>query len=42
MALEKFGMCIENQPEILVTGASGGVGSVATQILLKSGRISLF
>lgn len=37
MALEKSGMCVENQPEILVTGASGGVGSVATQILLKSG-----
>ena len=37
IALEKSGMCIENQPEILVTGASGGVGSVATQILLKSG-----
>lgn len=42
MALEKFGMCVENQPEILVTGASGGVGSVTTQILLKNGRISLF
>lgn len=37
MALEKAGMCVENQPEILVTGASGGVGSVATQLLLKSG-----
>lgn len=37
MSLEKSGMCVENQPEILVTGASGGVGSVATQLLLKSG-----
>lgn len=37
MALEKSGMKVENQPEILVTGASGGVGSIATQLLLKSG-----
>lgn len=37
IALENAGMCVENQPEILVTGASGGVGSVATQMLLKSG-----
>lgn len=37
MALEKSGMCVENQPEILVTGASGGVGSVAVQLLLNSG-----
>lgn len=37
IALEKGGMCEKNQPEILVTGASGGVGSIATQLLLKSG-----
>lgn len=37
IGLENSGMCVENQPEILVTGASGGVGSVATQLLLKSG-----
>lgn len=37
IALEKGDMCEKNQPEILVTGASGGVGSIATQLLLKSG-----
>jgi len=36
-ALEKNGMKVEDQPEILVTGATGGVGSVATQILRKLG-----
>lgn len=37
LALEKAGMKVEDQPNILVTGASGGVGSIATQILLKIG-----
>ncbi len=32
-ALEHQGMTVEEQPEILVTGATGGVGSVAIQIL---------
>lgn len=36
-ALEKNGMDPENQPSILVTGATGGVGSVAIQILRKLG-----
>ncbi|MGC9673441.1 oxidoreductase [Staphylococcus haemolyticus] len=35
--LEKQGMNIEAQPEILVSGATGGVGSVAIQILRKIG-----
>lgn len=37
MALEKNGMAPENDPEILVTGSTGGVGSVALQILAKTG-----
>lgn len=37
MALEKNGMSPENDPEILVTGSTGGVGSVALQILAKTG-----
>ncbi|MGP6140515.1 acrylyl-CoA reductase family protein [Jeotgalibaca sp. A127] len=36
-ALEKNGMRVEEQPEILITGATGGVGSVAAQILRKLG-----
>lgn len=36
-ALEKNGMRVEDQPEILITGATGGVGSVAAQILKKLG-----
>lgn len=37
MALEQNGMDPKNNPEILVTGSTGGVGSVALQILAKSG-----
>lgn len=37
MALEKNGMSPDNDPEILVTGSTGGVGSVALQILAKTG-----
>lgn len=37
MALEKMGMKKENAPEILVTGATGGVGSIGVQLLLASG-----
>ncbi len=36
-ALEKAGMNPESDPEILVTGASGGVGSTAIQLLTKKG-----
>ncbi|ABW18396.1 YhdH/YhfP family quinone oxidoreductase [Alkaliphilus oremlandii] len=36
-ALEKMGMNVTNQPEILVTGASGGVGSIAIRLLSKCG-----
>ncbi len=36
-ALERAGMNPKNNPAILVTGASGGVGSIATQLLAKSG-----
>lgn len=36
-ALEKHGMHVQDQPEILVTGASGGVGSIALSILKKIG-----
>ncbi|EIM05524.1 alcohol dehydrogenase [Planococcus antarcticus DSM 14505] len=36
-ALEKSGMDAVNDPEILVTGATGGVGSIALQILSKMG-----
>lgn len=36
-ALEKSGMDAANHPEILVTGATGGVGSIAVQILSKIG-----
>jgi putative YhdH/YhfP family quinone oxidoreductase len=37
MTLEKMGMNCQKNPEILVTGASGGVGSIAIQLLAKSG-----
>lgn len=36
-ALENIGMRAKNNPAILVTGASGGVGSLALQLLLKAG-----
>lgn len=36
-ALEAQGMSTDDQPEVLVTGATGGVGSVAVQILAKAG-----
>ncbi|MFC4713564.1 YhdH/YhfP family quinone oxidoreductase [Planococcus dechangensis] len=37
LALEQHGMNPKNNPAILVTGATGGVGSVALQILSQSG-----
>ena len=37
MALEDKGMDINNNPKILVTGSTGGVGSIALQILSKIG-----
>ncbi|MCD8882644.1 oxidoreductase [Mammaliicoccus sciuri] len=35
--LQNNGMTVEQQPEILVSGATGGVGSIAIQILSKIG-----
>ncbi|GAB5741342.1 hypothetical protein [Staphylococcus aureus] len=35
--IEKYGMNIKSQPEILVSGATGGVGNFAIQILRKIG-----
>lgn len=37
IALEKNGMDVSNNPRILVTGSTGGVGSIALQILSKIG-----
>lgn len=37
MALEEHGMSVDNNPQIVVTGSTGGVGSVALQILSKIG-----
>ncbi|MFW0778868.1 YhdH/YhfP family quinone oxidoreductase [Rossellomorea marisflavi] len=37
LALEDKGMDIENNPSILVTGSTGGVGSIALQLLSKIG-----
>ncbi|KWU61055.1 NADPH:quinone reductase [Bacillus mycoides] len=37
IALEEKGMNINNNPRILVTGSTGGVGSIAIQILAKIG-----
>ena len=36
-ALENAGMNPQDNPEILVTGAAGGVGSIAVQLLARSG-----
>jgi len=41
IALEKMGMSPHNNPEVLVTGAAGGVGSIALQLLSKSGYSNL-
>ncbi|WP_214628665.1 hypothetical protein [Paenibacillus agaridevorans] len=41
-ALESKGMTKSEQPEILVTGASGGVGSVALRLLSQSGYKNIF
>ncbi|MFX0111561.1 YhdH/YhfP family quinone oxidoreductase [Bacillus pumilus] len=35
MALQENGMSTKNQPNILVTGSTGGVGSIAIQLLSK-------
>ena len=40
-ALEQNGMAPNNNPEVLVTGATGGVGSVALQILSKIGYTNI-
>lgn len=37
MALQESGMNTKNQPHILVTGSTGGVGSIAIQLLSKIG-----
>ncbi|USK74324.1 YhdH/YhfP family quinone oxidoreductase [Peribacillus frigoritolerans] len=37
LSLQKNGMSVENSPKILVTGSTGGVGSIALQILSKIG-----
>jgi len=40
-ALENNGMNKDNNPAILVTGSTGGVGSIALQILSKSGYTNI-
>lgn len=40
-ALEQNGMNPDNNPQLLVTGATGGVGSVALQILSKIGYTNI-
>lgn len=40
-ALENNGLSVDSQPEILVTGSTGGVGSIAVQILAKLGFSSI-
>lgn len=40
-ALEKNGMDPKNNPELLVTGSTGGVGSVALQVLSKIGYTNI-
>lgn len=42
MTLERNGMSPDMNPEILVTGASGGVGSVAIQLLKESGYKNIY
>ena len=42
MALEENGMDMNNNPSILVTGSTGGVGSIALQILSKIGYKNIF
>ncbi|CAN7652867.1 YhdH/YhfP family quinone oxidoreductase [Peribacillus frigoritolerans] len=37
LSLQKNGMSVKNSPKILVTGSTGGVGSIALQILSKIG-----
>lgn len=41
-ALEKHGMKLEDQPHIAITGATGGVGSIALAILAKLGYQNLY
>ncbi|WP_062109808.1 YhdH/YhfP family quinone oxidoreductase [Bacillus niameyensis] len=41
-ALEANGMKVNNNPRILVTGSTGGVGSIAVQILSKIGYKNIF
>lgn len=41
MALEKHGMSVGSSPQIVVTGSTGGVGSVALQILSKIGYTNI-
>ncbi|MGG5832541.1 YhdH/YhfP family quinone oxidoreductase [Bacillus pumilus] len=42
MALQENGMSTKNQPNILVTGSTGGVGSIAIQLLSKIGYNNIF
>ncbi|MGE1144456.1 YhdH/YhfP family quinone oxidoreductase [Bacillus pumilus] len=42
MALQENGMSTKNQPNILVTGSTGGVGSIAIQLLSKIGYYNIF
>ncbi len=42
LALEEKGMDINNNPRILVTGSTGGVGSIAIQILSKIGYKNIY
>ncbi|MCM2987727.1 YhdH/YhfP family quinone oxidoreductase [Bacillus safensis] len=42
MALQENGMSTKNQPNMLVTGSTGGVGSIAIQLLSKIGYKNIF
>ncbi|WP_151039297.1 YhdH/YhfP family quinone oxidoreductase [Bacillus safensis] len=42
MALQENGMSTKNQSNILVTGSTGGVGSIAIQLLSKIGYKNIF